>query len=636
MTTNSYGDLQESPYDTQNFDMPPTFTQVPTGPYNVMAVNNLVDADTPEASISEERSQEIYDYINDRFNGHAHVPLQEMREDIVGGDRNDDSHVLSRKMMQAYIWSYWHSLSDQMPIIHKASFSAENTPTLLLLAMMAIGSACLDKTHGTAVTMAGARVSNFLSTHLRWELFMDPSFRAPAKLWVFQTLLVLELYEKMCSTRQLHERAHIHHATTITLMRRGRSLIGKSSLDESTNIHESDPSSRHSSTSAPAIGRDEWWQNWIINESTKRAACAAFVIDSIHSSMFGHSGVMVAHEMRLPLPCDDSLWRATSGAEVVRVEASLKAQGIKPMSFLEGLKCTLNNQEVNTTSFGRTVLMAGLLSVTHHMHQRDLQINVLGGGVVQALDGRDKWRATLTRAYDFWKANFDKAVDQSNSLPDPYRNGSTKAPPNVIFESRTVLHDLAHMAMHADIVDCQMFAGAKKLLGRPVGPLEFNAVQKRIKEYWAPSARARDAAFYALQFLRSVLAPELSTRRDHTGPIQEQPYDTRHDVLLNRPWVLYFAALVLWCYGFAIEGPCPRAVPPPTQQEQWLEMRAYLGNYAMSDRPEGLRTLRGLNQNTSLLLVLKESFENSRWELLHEAAALLQNCVNLNSGASLH
>ncbi|CRK37090.1 hypothetical protein BN1708_020204, partial [Verticillium longisporum] len=87
--------------------------------------------------------------------------------------------------------------------------------------MITIGAACLDKTHGQQVTKAGAQLSNFLAWHLRWEIFMDVNFRPPAKLWVFQTLLLLELYEKMYSTRELHERAHIHHATTITLMRRG-------------------------------------------------------------------------------------------------------------------------------------------------------------------------------------------------------------------------------------------------------------------------------------------------------------------------------------------------------------------------------------------------------------------------------
>ena len=96
---------------------------------------------------------------------------------------------------------------------------------------MAIGASCLDKIHGYEVTQAGAELSNFLAWHLRWEIFSDYNFRPPAKLWVFQALLLLELYEKMYSTRALHERAHIHHATTITLMRRGSSLIGRSALD---------------------------------------------------------------------------------------------------------------------------------------------------------------------------------------------------------------------------------------------------------------------------------------------------------------------------------------------------------------------------------------------------------------------
>ena len=45
---------------------------------------------------------------------------------------------------------------------------------------------------------------------------------------------------------------------------------------------------------------------------------------------------MVAHEMRLPLPCDEGLWSATSAAEVARVHSSLQTNGIKPTMFLDG------------------------------------------------------------------------------------------------------------------------------------------------------------------------------------------------------------------------------------------------------------------------------------------------------------
>ncbi|KFA55463.1 hypothetical protein S40293_02010 [Stachybotrys chartarum IBT 40293] len=633
----NYGDLQNNQYSMPFFNGEGSgMGYFPTAPQQVMAVTNLLDQNVPEASISEEKSQEIYEFIRDRFHENDHSPVERQRESILEGDRSQPDHMLSRRMMQAYIGSYWYHFSDQIPILHKPTFSPDRTPKLLLLAMMTIGAACLDRTHGPNITKAGAKLSNFLASHLRWEIFMDVNFRPPAKLWIFQTLILLELYEKMYSTRELHERAHIHHATTIILMRRGRSLIGKTTMDSPPNMRDSTNGSRQSSTSGPSPSPDEWWNHWVINESTRRTAFAAFVVDSIHATMFGHSAAMVAHEMRLPLPCDESLWKATTSAEVGRIESNLMSQGIKPVSFLEGLKRTLSSHVVQTNSFGRTVLMAGLLSVTWHMHQRDLQVNVLGGGVIQALGGRDKWRATLTRAYDTWKADFDNALKKGTNPADPYQyDAAKKNEYNIVFESRTVLHNLAHMAMHADIVDLQIFARAKRLLGRGIGQPEFSSAQRRIKDMWAPSARARDATFYALKFLSSVLAPNEAGASHLGGYHQGKPYGTHDDVLLNRPWVLYFAALVVWCYGFALEGPCVGTVLPVSDHDKMQQMRDYLGRFGSIKDPNELKTMRGINNNTALMMVLKDSFENSRWELLHEGSNLLNNCIVLSSGGTV-
>jgi len=519
--------------------------------------------------------------------------------------------------------------------------------------MMAIGASCLDKMHGYDVTQAGAELSNFLAwyveprlhfvkmlivyfRHLRWEIFSDYHFRPPAKLWVFQALLLLELYEKMYSTRALHERAHIHHATTITLMRRGSSLIGRSALDSPPSVRDDKQGlngSRQSSTSG-ANTPDEWWNHWITNEATRRAAFAAFVIDSTHATMFGHSTVMVAHEMRLPLPCDEALWNATNSAEVGRIEASLNANGVKPISFLEGLKRTLNAQEVRTNSFGRTILMAGLLSVSWHMNQRDLQVNSLG--VSQALGGRDKWRGSLTRSFDLWKADFDRSLARNTSVvPTPYTD---KKEDNVVFQSRTVLHHLAHMAMHVDIVDCQIFARAKRLLGRTIGSQDLNSAQRRMKDNWAPTAKARDATWYALRFLCTVLLPEESASSNiHNGFGEDPPfnYSARDDILLNRPWVMYFAALIVWSYGFALEGPCTTPIPSGMAydfDDQVRDMRAYLRRLGGVHSPEDLKSMRGFNGCTGMLMVLRTVFEKSRWELLNEAALLLANCIQLIGG----
>ncbi|KAL2147794.1 hypothetical protein VTI28DRAFT_5566 [Corynascus sepedonium] len=637
----NYGEFSNQ-YNVPYYNDPNQLGYFPaaTGPQQVMSVTNLLDQNLPESVISEEKAAEIYEFIKERFHENGHAPVERQRETILDGDRHDDTHMLSRKMMQAYIGSYWLHFSDQVPILHKPTFSPDKTPNLLLIAMMTIGAACLDKAHGQKVTKAGAQLSNFLAWHLRWEMFQDPNCRPPAKLWVFQTLLLLELYEKMYSTRELHERAHIHHATTITLMRRGRALIGKSAMDSPPNARDDKTNgSRQSSASGVAHTPEEWWNHWITNESTRRAAFAAFVIDSIHATMFGHSTVMVAHEMRLPLPCDDKMWKATSGPEVARIDANLMSVGNKAMSFLEGLKRTLSGQEVQTNSFGRTILMAGLLSVSWHMNQRDLQVNSLGGGVSQALGGRDKWRGTLTRAFDSWKSDFDKTLLRRGDISaDPYNyEPSDRNEANIVFESRMVLHHLAHMAMHVDIVDCQIFARAKRLLGRAIGPQDLNSAQRRMKDIWAPSAKARDATYYALKFLQSVLLPDTVGTPGSNGSYgrHEELYSARDDVLLNRPWVLYFAALVVWCYGYALEGASPTIPMPATQQDKVRLMRDYLIKYGNVTSPEELKSMKGISHNTPVLMVLKDTFGDSRWELLHEGATLMNNCILLNAGQSV-
>ncbi|KAI1336295.1 fungal-specific transcription factor domain-containing protein [Xylariaceae sp. FL0016] len=632
LTSCSYGEYQNQytiPYFTSEGVPVGDF---PNQPQQVMAVTNLLDANVPENVLSEEKSQEIFDFIKERFHENDHTPVERQKDNILEGDRSDENHMLSREMMQQYIGTYWLQFSDQLPILHKPTFSPDKTPNLLLLAVMTIGAACLDKSHGPEVTKAGAQLSNFLAWHLRWEIFMDSNCRPPAKLWTFQALLLLELYEKMYSTRELHERAHIHHATTITLMRRGRSLLGKTSLDSPPSVRDEKPGSngsRHSSTSAFVHTPDGRWNEWITTESTKRAAFAAFLIDSIHAMMFGHSTVMVAHEMRLPLPCDDDLWKAPSGGDVGRIEANLMSKGIKPISFLEGLKRTLSGNEVQTNPFGRQILMAGLLSVCWHMNQRDLQVSSLGGNMSTALGGRDKWRATLTRAFDSWRQDFDKSLQRFESPVDPYRY-EQQNDPNIVFESRTVLHHLAHMAMHVDIVDCQIFARARRLLGRSIGTQDLNSAQRRMRDNWAPSAKARDATFYAAKFLHAVLFDMANT-----CPSGGVMYVARDDVLLNRPWVLYYAALVVWCYGFALEGPCPGVTVPDTPREKHVQMRAYLQKLGSVETPEDLKSMKGVNQNSALLSVLKDSFASTRWDLLHEGANLLGNCIQLNSGGTV-
>ena len=595
----------------------------PAPPSHPMAVNSILDTTLPESVLSEEKRKDLLDLITGRFNETDHAPVKKQKEDLLEGNRDDDNHVLSLHMMQTYIGSYWIHFHPQLPILHKPTFNAAACPDLLLLCIMCLGASSLERSHGQEVTQLCSQLSNFLAWHLRWEIFMDADFRPPAKLWVFQALLLLEVFEKMYSTRPLHERAHIHHATTLTLMRRGSSLIGRSAMD-------SPPSVKDGKAGGSGTSPDEWWQHWITNEATRRAAFLAFVMDSIHATMFGHSAVMVAHEMRLPLPCDEALWSATSSSEVGRIESSLHSSGIKPTTFLEGLKKTLNAQSVRTNSFGRTILMAGLLSVSWHMNQRDLQVSSLG--VSQALGGRDKWRGSLTRAFDFWKQDFDNSLAKTRGqtgTAHTYSDGVGVADENVL-ESRTVLHHLAHMAMHVDIVDCQIYAGANRLLGRSITPQDYNGAQRRMKDTWAPTARARDAVFYALQFLSNVLLTEEHGVGPSNGSFSTvYKYSARDDCLLNRPWVLYFATLIVWSYGYALDGPVKSPYVLHTHEDKVTDMVRFLQRVGGVHGPEDLAKMPDRNACLGLLLLMRDMFKKTRWELLHEASTLLTKCIDM-------
>ena len=260
-------------------------------PQHAMSVMSIVDSSgTIHYAMSDEKRQELLDLMHEQFNERPHDAVKKRKDAVFEGDVNAENHILSLRMMHTYVGSYWYHQHAQLPILHKPTFTADKTPNLLLLMVIAIGAATLDKAYGTALTDSAAEFANFVVWHVRWEIVRDADFRPPAKLWIFQTLLLVEVYEKMYSIRALHERAHIHHDSTLTLMRRGSSLIGRPAFDSPPSLR--DDKTARSSGSNSAIetpGSEETWARWITNEATRRAAFAAFVIDSIHATMFGHS-----------------------------------------------------------------------------------------------------------------------------------------------------------------------------------------------------------------------------------------------------------------------------------------------------------------------------------------------------------
>ncbi|KAB8801898.1 hypothetical protein FH972_026719 [Carpinus fangiana] len=190
-----------SPSFLQDFTNPEERTSQPAGSPHPMSLSTIVDFDTsqPESSLSEDKRRSLIDMIVAKFDEEDHCPGVKQKPDFLAGDQSRSTHVLSLGMIQTYLASYWSHFHPQVPILHKPTFDAEQCPNLLLVAMMALGASCLERIHGHEVTQACAELASFLAWHLRWALFKHPDFRPPAKLWMFQSLLLLEFYEKIRS-----------------------------------------------------------------------------------------------------------------------------------------------------------------------------------------------------------------------------------------------------------------------------------------------------------------------------------------------------------------------------------------------------------------------------------------------------
>jgi hypothetical protein len=104
-------------------------------------------------------------------------------------------------------------------------------------------------------------------------------------------------------------------------------------------------------------------------------------------------------------------------------------------------------------------------------------------------------------------------------------------------------------------------------------------------------------------------------------------YSARDDYLLNRPWVLYFAAMIVWSYGFALDGPLKPQYTLKTPELQVADMQQYLIRMSAATSPDDLDQLEGRNKCLGLLLTLRHCFAQPRWELLHEAREMLNLCI---------
>ncbi|EHK20030.1 uncharacterized protein TRIVIDRAFT_203114 [Trichoderma virens Gv29-8] len=576
--------------------------------------------------ITESRRQELLHWFQTfRKKQPRYEPLMPNLVLESGGDMP----ALNLDMMRDCLKEFWDNVSPRLPIIHQHTFSPNRCPVFLLLVMLSLGAASLRGRDMSGQLSEYGAFADVVISCVRWEILTSDDSAPPASLWVLQALLLLEFYEKLYSSRKLHERAHIYHPAFLTLLRRGSPLIGRTG---SESPPEPDSLGPDRQTPNMALDSRTWWARWAETESMHRVVFAAFMLDVIHAAMFGHAADMAPHEIRLPLPCDDNLWAANSPDVVRQLDANFRMYGVKQVSFLDGLKSALHGKEVKTHSFGRMIIISGLLSVGWHLNHRETHLKWLDIRT-PSMETQENWRKMLLRAFDNWKGSFDIAM--SDSISDaPGHRGIPNGPIN----SASVLYHLAHISLHADIVDCQVYAGAKRLLGRKVSSRDYSNVIKRMGA-WSTQASTRHAILHAFKLLYRVVVDPHPRRRNSPHPPEHSAiqYSVRNEPDPHRPWIMYYAVLAIWAFVQALGRPPGKGFPLPTSQlghSSYARMVEYVSSVAALpelDEQASAVLHEGL---PDLLDVMVDILEEADTELLVEARERLKVCKEMLLGGT--
>lgn len=582
--------------------------------------------------VSELRREQISSTLSSFWskNRHSSCDVSLSRDSVLYTTGVNKWPNLTIQVLEHCLIAYWRDVAKQMPIIHQPTFSCDTSHLLVLLAVVALGASQLVRLSAKDSLRDYKTFADLIAINLRWEIFTDDDAQPPVQLWVAQALLLLELYEKMYTTRRLHERSHIHHASTLTLLRRGSPLIGHTGS-------ETPPSALPTRNTTPVEGAESvrplretepmrWWRRWAQNESMHRVVFAAFQMDALHAVMFGHDSALFPYEIRLPLPRDDALWAAQSAEEVKRLEHTFTMHGIKPINFLDGLKKCLHGHEVQSHHHARLILVAGLFSVGWHINRREKHLQFLE--TVPRPNEQERWKSLLLNAYGHWRRSFEDAIGHSKARLAGSRSASDH------FADPTVLYHLAHITMHSDIIDLQVFAGYKRLLGRKVTARDQASVAHRMTG-WVGTATARLAVLHSFKLLNETLSnsgdptPQVS----YTGEASIH-YSCRADPFIYRPWALYLAALTIWAFQYASMLRSSSNTRPSMMGDIVdAEMTAsrYIANCAAMN-PDRLFILASPQGCTAMLRVLSDIFSYAESELLLEASTRLRDCAHMLLG----
>lgn len=506
--------------------------------------------------------------------------------------RNENESFTLEDRISFYVYGYWEAFHSRFSILHKPSFDTATCEPLLLLSMILIGCMYCSDSIGDSENHKMCpefKLSLLIAVPLRFTLFQHEDFKSPVKVWILQSLNMLEWCEKNYLLRAMHERAHIHHGTTVQLLRRSPFLGGNptvankavtSASDTGASGGEEEASDGGASDIEETSSRDQvLFRKWVESESMKRVTFMTFYLDVIDYIKFRHNPQIPFFQLQLlNLPCDeDALWNADdmdgSFKKLVKRQKKLQKsnnQGVRKlkehgkvrpgMNFLSALKKIMKSQRLtsknNIPLFTQSILFGGLVSIMHQMQQAELQNNftLLMATEKSEQQKNQVWKKILTRVFDTWESEMH--IDHLHLTNDPYfgiRKGQCKFP----------MYHLAQIIGISDInhYDIAIFGGSPGNMSVDATSKDLGIVLRKLASMWNKNSKMNTvndlvnykSVIHCYWLLWSLmLAPLGSDGNPIEGPVT-YGWRADHD-FYDSMYAISIATLVLWCYTYSSTG----------------------------------------------------------------------------------
>ncbi|KAF6827141.1 hypothetical protein CMUS01_09123 [Colletotrichum musicola] len=553
--------------------------------------------------------------------------------------------LLSVDSFQSYLELFFTRFNTAYPLIHLETFNCAQAEPLLLLSILLLGATYSSKDcHQLAVCIHDV---------IRPSIFAHAGFSPRPELWTLQTILLVECFGKSRAGQKQHDMSHLFHGLLINLIRR------------------SDCQSVRPPGPPPVSGNDDVetldraWRKWADAEQKKRLALLCFMWDTQHAVLFCQSLCMSAFELRLELPCSQSIWEARDAASWASSwRSSLADQRPFYLPTLKSYLAPSAPRPAGLSGFARILVLHGLMSIAWDMGRRDQTAL----GVVSGDSMGVGWRKLLGSAYEAWSSDFDSYctsfIAQMSRGPQPGDEETRRTEFESFAAAYRALYSSAQALLNMDFLDVQIYAGARHILGRPVQQKDYLRSAQVVKRWAATisssSGERQDVANRGRLQDRGESPAISGDQGQHTRQsasaaawhAAQMLRETRTALgsaeamnLFHVPWCLYLATLTCWAYHHARPN---RSYGAPSRRSMGAmddfdeddfgeddemiwdpqgEMEALVAS--MSERAERSDVVlrRERRRTNGLVWIMADILTTVRWGIVHAGVVVLRGLV---------